>query len=204
MVALASPPPSAAPLRALRRRYTVAEYLEIERKTGQKHIFLNGIIIPMAGAKPAHIRISGNIFGQLFKSLEDRTDAEALNNDTKIYLPAFGYYYYPDALAVVGQAEFMDEEVGAITNPILIVEVLSDSTAAFDKGQKFAEYKTLPSFREYALIHQDKAQVDFYLRDEDGFWQPSSVQGLDGEAYFQSIGVKVLLSKIYRKVTFEH
>lgn len=203
MVALASPPPPTAPLRALRRRYTVAEYLEIEQKTGQKHIFLNGIIIPMAGAKPAHIRISGNVFGQLFKSLEDRTDAEALNSDTKIYLPAFRYYYYPDALAVVGKAEFSTDEVGAILNPILIVEVLSDSTAAFDKGQKFAEYKTLPSFREYALIHQDKAQVDFYLLDEDGIWQHSTAKGLEGEAHFQSIGVSVLLSKIYRNVSFE-
>jgi Uma2 family endonuclease len=202
MVALAAPPPTVAPLRALRRRYTVAEYLEIERKTGQKHIFLNGIIIPMAGAKPAHIRISGNVFGQLYKALEDRTDAEALSSDTKIYLPAFRHYYYPDALAVVGKAEFSDEEVGAITNPILIVEVLSDSTAAFDKGQKFGEYKTLPSFREYALIHQDEARIDFYLRDEDDFWQASSVQGLNGEAHFQSIGVSVSLSKIYRNVTF--
>jgi Uma2 family endonuclease len=203
MVALASPPPPAAPLRALRRRYTVAEYLEIEQKTGQKHIFLNGIIIPMAGAKPPHIRISGNVFAQLHKALEDRSDAEALNSDTKIYLPTFRYYYYPDALAVVGEAEFSTDEVGAILNPILIVEVLSDSTAAFDKGQKFAEYKTIPSFREYALIHQDKARVDFYLRDEDGFWQSSSIEGLDGEAHFQSIDVSVSLSKIYQRVSFE-
>ena len=203
MVALASPPPPAAPLRALRRRYTVAEYLEIEQKTGQKHIFLNGIIIPMAGAKPSHLRISRNILVELCNALEDLPEAEVFPSDTKIYLPAFRYYYYPDALAVVGEAEFSSDEVGAILNPILIVEVLSDSTAAFDKGQKFAEYKTLPSFREYALIHQDKARVDFHLRDEEGFWQSSSVEGLDGEAHFQSIGVSVSLSKIYQRVSFE-
>ena len=128
---------------------------------------------------------------------------EAFPNDTKIYLPAFHYYYYPDALAVVGEAQFSDKEVGAILNPILIVEVLSDSTAAFDKGQKFAEYKTLPSLREYVLIHQDKAHVDFYFRDEEGIWQHTATEGLETEANFQSIGVSLLLSKIYRNVSFE-
>jgi len=203
MVAIASTAPLPTLPPVTRRRYTVEEYLEIERKTGQKHIFLNGIIIPMAGAKPSHIRISGNVFGQLYKALEERTDAEAFNSDTKVFLPAFRHYYYPDALAVAGEAEFPNDEIGAITNPILIVEVLSDSTAAFDKGQKFGEYKTLASLREYALIHQDKAQVDFWLLDEDGLWQSTSVKGLEQDAHFQSIDVRVPLSKIYRNVTFD-
>ncbi|HNG90115.1 MAG TPA: Uma2 family endonuclease, partial [Saprospiraceae bacterium] len=189
-------PPSSAP----RRRYTVQEYLEIERKTGEKHIFLNGIVLPMAGAKPSHIRITRNVLVELCNALAERDDAEAFPNDTKIYLPLFRHYYYPDALAVVGKAEFSDDEAGAITNPILIVEVLSDSTAAFDKGQKFGEYKILPSFREHVLIYQDSAQVDSYLRDEQGDWQKSSVTGPDQSILFQSIGVQVTLSSIYRHV----
>ena len=187
----------------MKRRYSVEEYLEIERKTNQKHIFINGLIYPMAGAKPPHLRISGNVFGQLYKILEDQSHLEVFNNETKIYLPQFNYYYYPDALVVAGKPEFASNEIGAILNPILIVEVLSDSTAEFDKGQKFAEYKTLPSFREYALIHQDKAQINSHFRDSDGIWQPSVVSGLDSEVHFQSIDVKVSLSKIYRNVSFE-
>ncbi|MCW5922224.1 MAG: Uma2 family endonuclease [Saprospiraceae bacterium] len=81
--------------------------------------------------------------------------------------------------------------------------MLSDSAAEFDEGQKIAEYKTLPSFCEYALIHQDKAQVNVHFRNSDSIWQPSVVSGLDSEVHFQSIDVKVPLSKIYRNVSFE-
>lgn len=201
MTAAALPPTT--PAQVLQRRYSVEEYLEIERKTNQKHIFINGLIYPMAGAKPPHLRISGNVFVQLYNALESRVDYEVFSSETKIYLPQFNYYYYPDALVVAGKPEFASKEIGAILNPILIVEVLSDSTAEFDKGQKFAEYKTLASFREYALIHQDKAQINAHFRDSDGIWQPSVVSGLDSEVHFQSIDVKVLLSKIYRNVSFE-
>ncbi|MBX2889558.1 MAG: Uma2 family endonuclease [Saprospiraceae bacterium] len=104
---------------------------------------------------------------------------------------------------MAGKPEFASKEIGAILSPILIVEVLSDSTAEFAKGQKFAEYKALPSFCEYALIHQDKAQINVHFRDSDGIWKPTAVSGLDSEAYFQSIDVKVPLSKICRNVSFE-
>ena len=105
---------------------------------------------------------------------------------------------------VAGQPEFASEEVGAILNPILIVEVLSDSTGRFDRFEKFTHYKTLPSFREYILIHQDRPQVDSFLRQEDpDLWRSSEVSGLDSEAHFQSIDVRLALSKIYRRVPFE-
>lgn len=185
-------------------RYTVKEYLEIERKTNQKHIFINGRIYPMAGANPPHLRISGNIFFQLYHALENKPDFEVFNNDTKIYLPKLNIYHYPDALVVTGKAEFASEEVGAVLNPILIVEVLSDSTGRYDRGVKFTEYQTLPSFREYVLIHQDRPQIDSFLRQDDpSLWRTSEVSGLDSEIHFQSIDVKVSLSKIYRNVSFE-
>ncbi len=201
MTASTLPLPPATPKT---RRYTEAEYLELERKSEQKHSFINGLIIPMSGATTPHLRIAGNMFFQLYGILENRLDYEVFNSDTKIYLPKLSIYHYPDALVVAGQPEFASEEVGAILNPILIVEVLSDSTGRFDRFEKFTHYKTLPSFREYILIHQDRPQIDSFLRQEDpDLWRSSEVSGLESEAHFQSIDVRLALSKIYRRVSFE-
>ncbi|MEO6758581.1 MAG: Uma2 family endonuclease [Saprospiraceae bacterium] len=186
------------------RRYTVAEYLEIERSTGEKHTFINGRLFPMAGGTINHNRITLNISVQLSDLLFDRTELEVFNNETKIYLPALQIYHYPDAVVVTGEPLVAQEEVGAILNPILIVEVLSDSTGRFDRFEKFTHYQTLPSFREYVLIHQDRPQIDSFLRQEEpDLWRSSEVSGLDSEIHFQSIGVKIALSKIYRNVSFE-
>ncbi|MCW5922223.1 MAG: Uma2 family endonuclease [Saprospiraceae bacterium] len=95
--------PATAPAQVLQCRYSVEGYLEIERKTNQRHIFINGLIYLMAGAKPPHLRISGNVFGQLYNALENRVDYEVFNSETKIYLPRFNYYYYPDALVMAGK-----------------------------------------------------------------------------------------------------
>ncbi|MEO6040050.1 MAG: Uma2 family endonuclease [Saprospiraceae bacterium] len=186
------------------RRYTVAEYLEIERITGEKHTFINGRLFPMAGGTINHNRITLNISVQLSDLLSDRTEFEVFNNETKIYLPALQIYHYPDAVVVAGEPLVAQEEVGAILNPILIVEVLSESTGRFDRFEKFTHYQTLPSFREYVLIHQDRPQIDSFLRQaEPDLWRSSEASGLDREIHFQSIGVKITLSKIYRNVSFE-
>jgi Uma2 family endonuclease len=204
MVATASVPSVSTPLRAAPRRYTVQEYLEIERKTEQKHTFINGKIIPMAGGTLPHNIAGGNIFGELFLALYASETFRLFNSETKIYLPLLSIYHYPDALVVAGKPIEAQEEIGAITNPILIIEVLSDSTGRYDRLEKFTHYQTLPSFREYALIHQDRPQVDSFLRQEDpSLWRSSEVSGLENEVHFQSIGVKVSLSKIYRNVSFE-
>ena len=203
MVALASPPPPAAPLRALRRRYTVAEYLEIEQKTGQKHSFINGLLFPIPGGTIPHSRIGGNVYFELRQELASRPNLEVFNSDTKIYMPSLGIYHYPDALVVAGTPVEAQEEIGSVTNPILIIEVLSGSTGAYDRGLKFTEYQTLPSFTEYVLIHQDRPQMDLFFREEKNLWRTSEVSGLESEVYFQSIGVKLSLSKIYHNVSFE-
>lgn len=186
------------------RRYTVAEYLEIERTTGERHTFINGRLFPMAGGTITHNRIVLNISVQLSTLLAGRPEYEVFNNETKIYLPTLQIYHYPDALVVAGVPLLAQEEIGAITNPILIIEVLSDSTGRYDRLDKFSHYQTLPSFREYVLIYQDRPQIDSYLRQDDpALWRKSEFSGLDGTVHFQSIDVPVELSKIYRNVSFE-
>ena len=158
----------------------------------------------MAGGTITHNRIVLNISVQLSTLLAGRPEYEVFNNETKIYLPTLQIYHYPDALVVAGVPLLAQEEIGAITNPILIIEVLSDSTGRYDRLDKFSHYQTLPSFREYVLIYQDRPQIDSYLRQDDpALWRKSEFSGLDGTVHFQSIDVPVELSKIYRNVSFE-
>jgi Uncharacterized protein conserved in cyanobacteria len=136
--------------------------------------------------------------------LESRTDFEVFNSDTKIYMPKLQIYYYPDALVVAGAPIESEYEIGAILNPILIVEVLSEATGRHDRLVKFNNYQSIPSFREYVLIHQDRPQIDAYLREQEpDLWRSSKVSGLEPDFHFQSIGVQVPMSKIYRNVSFE-
>ncbi len=184
------------------KRYSISEYLETERKTGQKHYFLNGKIIPMAGGTIPHTRIGGNIFYELRKALADNPDFEVFNCDQKIYLPKYSFYNYADALCVTGEPEIAEQETTAITNPILIVEVLSSSTEGYDRGQKFTEYKSLPSLLEYVLIRQDRPEIHVFYREREDLWHTSEFSGIHNEVYFKSINVKIPLAAIYARIKF--
>lgn len=194
---------SATPIQE-HRLYTEAEYLEMERRSLDKHCFINGKIILMAGASPSHLIISANIFGELFMLFYNNSNLHILPSDTKIYIPDLHIYHYPDALVVSGKPEFSSEESGAILNPVMIVEVLSDSTGRYDRLKKFTNYQAIPGFKEYVLIHQDRPQIDIFLRQDDpNLWRTSEFSGLDQDAYFQSIGASLSLSKIYRNISFD-
>lgn len=184
------------------KTYTVAEYLRLERRTGEKYAFYNGILEKMAGGTIPHNRISRNIFGLLFNRLLSMPDFEVFGSDQKIYLPKFHYYVYADALVVAGEPLQTESEADAITNPILIVEVLSPSTAHYDRNQKFMEYQSLPSFKEYALLRQDKPEATLLFREEPDMWRSSEVEGLDKNIWFRSIGVGLEMKAVYDKVNF--
>lgn len=184
------------------KTYTVAEYLHLERRTGEKYAFYNGILEKMAGGTIPHNRISRNIFGLLFNKLLSMPDFEVFGSDQKIYLPKFHYYVYADALVVAGEPLQTEQEADAITNPILIVEVLSPSTAHYDRNQKFLEYQSLPSFKEYVLLRQDKPEAALLFREEPDMWRSSEVEGLDKALWFRSIGVGLEMKAVYDKVNF--
>lgn len=185
------------------RRYTVAEYVQREIETDQKHYFINGILIPMAGASVSHNRIQSNTHGELYIAIKSKPDLEIFGSDQKIYLPELNIYNYADVLIVAESPLVTNLEAQSIGNPIMIVEVLSKSSGGYDRGQKFTEYQTLPSFREYVLIHQDKPQINSYFLEPDGRWRPAVFTGLESEAWFETVGCRVPLSSIYRNVSFE-
>jgi Uma2 family endonuclease len=182
---------------------TIEEYLDIERRTGIKHEFYKGKIIPMAGGTIPHNIISINILFGLGLLLDTNPDYWIFGSDQKIYLPDYEVYVYADALVVSGKPIESDDETSAIVNPILIIEVLSGSTEKYDGGDKFIKYQSLESFKEYVLIRQGKPEVKSFFREENDLWRTKNFEGIENSVYFKSIDVTLPLSRIYKNISFD-
>src|SRR5205823_6184606 len=124
------------------------------------------------------------------------------NSDLRIRVLATGLYTYPDASVICGKLEFDDEEDDTVLNPTLLVEVLSKSTEAYDRGQKWVQYQKIPALREYLLISQDSPRIERFLRNPDDTWTPTTVSGLDQTLQLPSVGVTISLAEIFHRVDF--
>ncbi len=184
------------------RTYTVDEYLEIERRTGERYEYYNGKIKLMAGGSIAHNRIGRNISTELDTIFKTATHFELFGSDQKVYFPDYQYYVYPDAVVVTDGPVMAEAQADALINPLLVIEVLSPSTEKHDHTNKFLDYRTLPSFKEYVLIRQDTPHVISFFREAPDLWRESEVRGLDQEVLFKSIDVRLALELIYRKAEF--
>lgn len=187
------------------RLYTIEEYLAMEESSLVNHEFDNGKLIPMAGGSPTHSQIKARIVHVLIQKIDDAKKSHLVyNSDIRIYLPVFKRGVMPDAAVVVGKADFTIEvPVGLLLNPTLIVEVLSDGTESYDRGEKFARYRTLPSLEEYVLVAQNTPRVETFVKQNGKWFINETAEGLDAEAELVSPGVKIPLKEIYRNVSFE-
>ncbi len=183
-------------------QYTVAEYLETEARSGVRHEFYNGEIRPMPGGTIPHNRITRNVLTELDNIFKAKAGYEVFGSDQKLYLPHYNFYLYPDALVVAETPIQAEHDAQAIINPVLIIEVLSPSTEKYDRHQKFLEYRSLPTFREYALIRQNAPEVLCFFREAPDLWRETSVEGLEKEVVFRSVEVKLGLSLLYRNIEF--
>jgi Uma2 family endonuclease len=138
---------------AERRKMSPVEYLALERSSREKHEYCDGEVFAMAGASREHNLIVANVVGELRAALRHRP-CEVYPSDMRLKVPAAGTYSYPDASALCGSAEFEDAEVDTLLNPAVIVDVLSESTEDYDRGTKFKNYRSIPSFREYVVVSQ--------------------------------------------------
>jgi Uma2 family endonuclease len=181
---------------------TPEEYLAFERRADHKSEYVNGQLFAMAGASRAHNRITTNVTGQLYGQLRGR-ECEAFGSDMRVKVTATGLYTYPDVTVVCGEPLFEDDEVDTLLNPTVIVEVLSPSTEAYDRGDKFAHFRRLEALREYVLIAQDRHRVEQYTRQPDDRWLLTEVSDPGAALTLQSIGCRLTLSDIYDRVTFE-
>lgn len=182
-------------------RLTVAEYLERERRSESKSEFLDGEIFAMTGASRPHNLISANITGELRSQLKQRP-CEVYVSDMRVKVSVTGLYTYPDVVVACGEPAFEDAEVDTLLNPVLIVEVLSKTTADYDRGGKFEHYRRLPSLREYLLVAQHQCHVMQYVRQSDNGWLLTEIRDIGGSLYLSSIDCHLLLAEIYAKVRF--
>ena len=184
--------------------YTLEQYLAKEAKSERKHEFHNGKIITMPGGTDLHSYLSGRIITLLNVALEEKEDLFFVHtSDLKIWVPAYNSVFYPDAFVIVKKSEYHNGRKDIITNPILIVEVLSPSTELFDRTDKFQAYKSIPSFCEYVLVAQDSAAVQRYFRTAPDTWELKDIEGIEKSVELKSIDVTLPLTKIYKNIDFE-
>lgn len=185
------------------KTYSIAEYLAMEENSYEKHEYYNGKIIKMSGAKPAHNLIAANMITQLnFEIEKKRTNYLVLTSDTQIHIERLKSFVYPDAVVVCEQIEMYPGSQTVITNPLLIVEVLSPSTEDYDRKGKFFDYKQIPSFKEYLLVEQDIAFVTASYKIAERTWQDTEADGIAASIYLKSIDCTISLSKIYKGIKF--
>jgi len=185
------------------RRYTLEEYFELERTSEERFEFWNGEVFCMSGADPQHERI----IRSMLIHLTTRTGArgcETFPSNLRIKVPSAPPYRYADLSALCGEAQF--EEIGGVrtlTNPQLIVEVLSPSTENYDRVDKFTQYKSIPTLCEYLLVAQHRPHVTQFFKQDDGKWIHTEAGELDAILTLDSLGCELPLAEIYAGVSFD-
>lgn len=175
----------------------LATFLEIESQTAEKHEFWNGELVAMSGGSIPHNMLSGNTYHSLHNTLKNR--CTVFNSDQKVFFEQLNHFVYPDISVICGEINEY-ENTHAITNPILIVEVLSENTAASDRGEKFRKYRSLSSFKEYILIDQHQPIVDALYRENEQFWKMQPIIGLDKQVPIYSLDISLSMESIYEHV----
>jgi Uma2 family endonuclease len=178
---------------------TPEEYLAIERKAEYKSEYFNGEMFAMAGASEQHATIVANVMYLLVGQLKGRP-CKAYASDLRVRISPTGLYTYPDVVVVCGEPQFADDQKDTLLNPTLIVEVLSESTKDYDRGEKFEHYRTLTSLSEYVLIAQDKYHVEHFVRQPDNRWLLSETNRLEDTIHLSSIACDLALAEVYDKV----
>jgi Uma2 family endonuclease len=181
--------------------YTVEEYLAFERQSEIKHEYFAGEIVAMAGASFEHNLIVGDTYASLHRQLRGGP-CTVLPSDQRLRVSPVGPLTYPDIMVVCGRPHFTDERPDTLTNPTVIIEVLSPTTEGDDRGRKFRHYRTIESLRECVLIAQDEYHVEHYIRAEHGWWRFNEATGRDGAIELSSIGCTLALADVYERVTF--
>jgi Uma2 family endonuclease len=177
------------------------EYLAREREAETKSEYYDGETFAMAGGSREHSLIAANVIAELGSQLRE-SPCEVHTSDLRVQVGGAGPYAYPDVTVVCGEAEFADEEKDNLLNPTVIIEVLSPTTEAWDRGGKFERYQQRASLREYVLIAQDRPRVERYARQGDEEWLLTVVVGLERALSLPAIGCELRLAEVYRKITF--
>lgn len=185
-------------------RFTLDEYRAMEETAQERHEYCNGEIITMSGGSEVHSAIACNLLIYLGFLLRD-TDFRLYNSDLRVWIPEYKRGTYTDLMVVKGEPEFNADRTDEILNPLLIVEVLSPSTEAYDRGEKFRKYRSLASFYEYLLVSQTEPYIEQYHnldRPNSDRWQWQVYDGIDRAIVLHSLNIELPMSEVYRRINF--
>ncbi len=187
-------------------KITVEEYIQYEVETGQKYEFHDGLIYALAGGSIEHALLIGNIYSELRNGLKKKnSNCKPITNDAKLHIEKENKYVYPDSMVICGEIDRSTETNNAVTNPILIVEVLSKSTIEYDRGDKFYFYRQIPTLQEYVLIEQNRYVVEvYYKKEKNDLWRISRYEGLDQIIKFQSIDIEINMAELYFDIELDN
>lgn len=182
--------------------YTPEEYLALEEAADYRSEYYQGEILARSSSSVNHNRIAGNLMIALERAFENKP-CEAFITDMRLLVKKNGLYTYPDVMAVCGQLEFAEGRDDTLTNPVVIVEVLSKSTQDYDRGGKFTLYRAIETFQDYVLIDQHSVHVEYFHKLDDGRWILQEFTSSDDVLTITSIDFEISLQQIYQKVTWE-
>ena len=182
--------------------YSPEEYLKLEEAAEFRSEYHDGKIIPMTGGTPNHNRIALNLSGALNFALKGQP-YDVFINDLRLWIPSKRVYTYPDVMLVAGKLEFLEGRKDTITNAVMVAEVLSKSTADYDRGGKFKLFRSIPSFREYVLIDQYEMHVEHFCKTDDNKWVLSEYDGADAVLRLNCVEFEMSLGEIFDRVDFE-
>jgi Uma2 family endonuclease len=178
---------------------TAQDYLAWERQQETRHEYLNGQIFAMTGASRAHNVLCLNLAASLHQQFRGKP-CEVYANDMRVKVSETGMYTYPDLVVACGEPRFEDQAVDTLLNPVLIIEILSDSTERYDRGAKFSHYRSLPSLQEYLLVSQTECRIEHYVRQPGNHWLLTEYQDLHDCIDLNSLGSQLTLSEVYERI----
>ncbi|MDJ0580246.1 Uma2 family endonuclease [Crocosphaera sp.] len=182
--------------------YTPEEYLQLEEKSTEKHEYRNGEIVLMTGGTTNHNRLVLEFCTYLNFALREQ-NAEVFAGDVRLWIPDYREYTYPDIMVVQGQPVYQSPGTTTITNPTIIVEVLSKSTQARDRGDKFRFYRSVPEFKEYILIDQYTVLVEHFVKTSDHQWMLTEYEAKEANLSLNSVNFEISLEELYKRVNFD-
>ena len=184
-----------------KRYYSIEEYLALEEVAEYKNEYRNGEIVPMTGTTTNHNKIVMTLGAHLTFALIDQ-NYDVYGGDVRLWIPRYRQYTYPDLMIISGDPIYEGTNQTTVTNPFLIVEVLSKSTQDYDRGTKFNYYRSIPQMQEYILIDQYQFLVEQFAKNGDGKWVLTEYEGENLTLSLQSINFQISLKDIYKKINF--
>jgi len=185
-----------------KRHYTPEEYLALEEKAEFKSEYHDGEIVSISGGTTNHNKIAGN-FCRKFPLIVKGQNYEIFINDVRLWTARYRRYVYPDVIVIQGEPIYEGSGTTTVTNPLLIVEVLSNSTSSYDRGDKFQYYRSIPEFREYIMVDQYQFYIEQFAKNSAGKWVLTEYESADAVLALESIDFQISLTDIYERVNFE-